>query len=1125
VSDGPAQYFSLFPPDKPTLLSALFGESTGSVAVAADLQRARELFLHAVGKLPPERWSGYVAETCDGDTELQRQVGHMLQVHLEAGSFLNEPVSPLVGVGEYVVERHGSVFGRYKLIEQIGDGGMGTVWMAEQSEPVRRTVALKLIKPGMDSRAVLARFEAERQALALMDHPNIARVLDAGGAPDGRPFFVMELVKGVPITRFCDEYRLTPKERLELFVPVCQAIQHAHQKGVIHRDIKPSNVLVALYDDRPVPKVIDFGVAKATGPRLTDKTLHTGFGAVIGTVEYMSPEQASFNQLDVDTRSDVYSLGVLLYELLTGSPPFTREELARSGLLETLRIIREQEPTRPSTKLCTADGLPTLSANRGTEPGKLTKLVRGELDWIVMKALEKDRDRRYETANSFAMDVLRYLADEAVLACPPSVAYRLRKFARRNKGGLATLLVVTLALLVSVGGVAGGFGWVTRDRAARQAATEQEVNLAIKEAEGLLRLRRYEEALSVARRAEGVLPTDGNNSLRAQARDVEDDARMALRLDEIRLPGPGALGATERRDLRYAQAFRHYGIDVEALSPRQAAEQVAARAIRTELIVALDNWANELKLTSKGADTSWKRLIAVARAADPDEWRNQVRDAMEQGNKDVLHKLAESPRVNTLPLQTLELLGSVLHHAGIEHDLTVLRAAQLRYPNDFWINFKLAWALEFRPRSEREEALRFYTAALAIRPHEVMVQMRIIAILLAKGQVDEAIGWCRKAVELDPTSAVVHTYFGNALVEHGKLDKAIASYEQAITLDPNSALLYRNLGNTLSRLNKLDEAVAAYKKAITLDPNNARAHTRLGDILGQQNKLDEAIACYHKAIELDPINAAIRNNLGNTLLKQGKPDEAIACYQKAIALDPMNTWSYARLGDTLRQQHRLDEAVAAYRKLGELQPNEAWAHRRLGDTLRQQNKPHEALAAYRHAVALNPKNGWDHHKLGLYLQALKKFDEAIACYHKAIELAPNAAAFHNELAWLLATCSDVKMRDPIEAVIRAGKAVQLAPQDANYWNTLGVAHYRAGDWRAAVTALDKSMELRNGGDGFDWLFMAMAHCQLGDKDAARKWYDKAIAWAEKYKPDDDELGRFRAEAAELLGVKEKTFPP
>src|SRR5947199_5007608 len=286
-------------------------------------------------------------------------------------------------------EAPGTVIGSYKLLQQIGEGGMGTVWMAQQTEPVKRLVAVKLIKAGMDSKQVIARFEAERQALALMDHANIARVLDAGTSSASRPYFVMDLVKGVPITRYCDEHHLTPRRRLELFIPVCQAVQHAHQKGIIHRDLKPSNVLVALYDGKPVPKVIDFGVAKAAGQSLTEKTLVTSFGAIVGTLEYMSPEQAEINQLDIDTRSDVYSLGVLLYELLAGSPPFTRKGLEKAGMLEMLRVIREEEPPRPSARLSTTEELPSIAANRGLEPRKLSTLVRGELDWVVMKALEK----------------------------------------------------------------------------------------------------------------------------------------------------------------------------------------------------------------------------------------------------------------------------------------------------------------------------------------------------------------------------------------------------------------------------------------------------------------------------------------------------------------------------------------------------------------------------------------------------------------------------------------------------------------------------------------------------------------------------------------------------------------
>jgi serine/threonine protein kinase len=403
-----------------------------------------DIFLAAVEKAPSDR-ATYLDAVCGSDAKLRAQVEALLRSHDEAGSLLEQPLfRPGPTLDEPPApEQPGITVGPYKLLEQIGEGGMGTVWMAQQTEPVKRLVAVKLIKAGMDSKLVIARFEAERQALALMDHANIARVLDAGTTSAGRPYFVMDLVKGVPITRYCDQHHLTPRQRLELFVPVCQAVQHAHQKGIIHRDLKPSNVLVALYDGKPVPKIIDFGVAKAAGQSLTDKTLVTGFGSLVGTLEYMSPEQAEINQFDIDTRSDIYALGVLLYELLTGGPPFTRKELEKTGMLEMLRVIREQEPTRPSAKLSTAEGLPTLAANRGTEPAKLRRLVRGELDWIAMKALEKDRSRRYETANGFALDVQRYLADEPVQACPPSAWYRLRKFARRNKralvmaGGLA----------------------------------------------------------------------------------------------------------------------------------------------------------------------------------------------------------------------------------------------------------------------------------------------------------------------------------------------------------------------------------------------------------------------------------------------------------------------------------------------------------------------------------------------------------------------------------------------------------------------------------------------------------------------------------------------------------------
>jgi serine/threonine protein kinase len=416
--------------------------------------REREIFDAALAIANPAERSAYLAEVCSGNHALREHIEGLLDMHQQLGSFLEPPASsPVATSDESLTERPGTVIGPYKLLQQIGEGGMGIVYMAEQEHPVRRRIALKIIKPGMDSKQVIARFEAERQALAMMDHQNIAKIFDAGTTDSGRPYFVMELVHGVPIIQFCDANRLTSRERLQLFVPVCHAIQHAHQKGIIHRDIKPSNLLVTLYDDKPVPKVIDFGVAKAIEQRLTEKTLFTQFGALVGTFEYMSPEQADMNALGVDTRSDIYSLGVLLYELLTGTTPLERERLREAALNELVRLIKEEEPPRPSVRLSSSNNLPKIAAARKTEPAKLSRLVRGEIDWIVMKCLEKERSRRYETANGLARDLERYLHDEAVEACPPTVAQRVAKWSRRHKATMvaaaAVLLLVMLGLTAS----------------------------------------------------------------------------------------------------------------------------------------------------------------------------------------------------------------------------------------------------------------------------------------------------------------------------------------------------------------------------------------------------------------------------------------------------------------------------------------------------------------------------------------------------------------------------------------------------------------------------------------------------------------------------------------------------
>lgn len=422
------------------------------------LQRAKLIFWDAVENLQPAEWVRYVEEQCEGDERLRDQVHDLLNAHEVMSDFMNEPA--FAGVGVPTAERAsrdclvGQRKGEYKILERLGEGGMGTVYVAEQTSPVRRQVALKIIKSGLEGKQVLARFEAEKQALALMDHPNVARVFDAGTTEHGTQFFVMELVKGVPITEFCDQHALTISERLSLFQSVCQAVQHAHQKGIIHRDLKPSNILVAMYNTTPVPKVIDFGIAKfAHGQRIGPHSLYTAFSQILGTPLYMSPEQANLNAIDVDTRTDIYSLGVLLYELLTGTTPFDKETLLNAGLDEMRRIIREVEPMRPSKRVTTLSLTKpnTVAARRSLASPfqQHVKLKRNELDWIVMKCLEKDRTRRYESASGLAEDVQRYLKDEPVVACPPSFGYRLNKAIRRNRAWLIPACLVLGILVIS----------------------------------------------------------------------------------------------------------------------------------------------------------------------------------------------------------------------------------------------------------------------------------------------------------------------------------------------------------------------------------------------------------------------------------------------------------------------------------------------------------------------------------------------------------------------------------------------------------------------------------------------------------------------------------------------------
>jgi tetratricopeptide (TPR) repeat protein len=1298
-----------------------------------NLERARELFLHAVGKLPPERWDGYVAEACGGDAELGRQLSHLLWAHREAGSFLERPAVALGGTeddptGPEVLtaesapaasKRLGTMIGPYKLLQRIDEGGMGTVFMAEQKEPMQRIVALKLIKTGLDSRQVLARFEAERQALALMDHPNIAKVLDAGTTQTGQPYFVMELVKGVAITRYCDQHRLTPRQRIELLIPVCQAVQHAHQKGIIHRDLKPSNVLIALYDGTPVPKVIDFGVAKATGPKLTERTLFTEFGTVIGTPEYMSPEQAELNQLDVDTRSDVYSLGVLLYELLTGTTPLDRQRLRQTGLMEILRLIREEEPSRPSTRLSTTEALPSIAANRNVEPRRLIGQVHGELDWIVMKALEKDRNRRYETANGMARDLQRYLDDLPVEAGPPSAWYRLRKLAWKRRAALGVAAGVLLVLSV--------LAYTLVNQRAETNRQRRAIETALDKAAELRQQARWTEARVVLEQARDRVGPAVSTRMRRQVEQGITDLEFVDQLEAIRLrratPVDGKFdNRTTEQD--YAAALSGARLGTEQQGADAVATRVRGSSVREPLVAALDDWA---AVTSDKKRREW--LLEVARRADPDPWRDRFRDPKVWQDRATLEALAgellldESHLAKQKP-QLLVALGNVLREAKGDA-VPLLTAAQALHPDDFWLNFSLGVALhdgnqpseaigydraavalrpespsvhtslgaalrgtkrpdeairelrraialdpkfalahtnlgsalrdtkrldeatrehrtaieldpknasthynlgnalndtkqvdaairefrtaielqsnffqahfnlgivlfdsnqldeairEFRTAVELEpkdaeahfnlgnalqstkqldEAIREFRTAVAIEPKFAKAHNGLGNALQNTNRPDEAIRELRTAIELDPKDAAAHNNLGNALRDTKRLDEAIPEYRiaielqsksaqahsnlglaltdtnqldeairelrTAIALDPKFALAHNNLGNVLQIRKRLDESIREYRTAIALDPKYAPAHNGLGNALRQTNQLDAAIREHRTAIELAPKSAAFHYNLGNTLRDTNQLDEAIRAYRTAIALDPKLARAHNNLGVTLRQTNKLDEAVREYRMAIALEPKNAPAHDNLGIAMRDMNRIDEAIREFRTAVELDPKFAAAHGALGNALAQQSKFGDALAEYREAIRFQPDNSLNYNDLAWLLATCADSRVRDPEQAVASAKRAVQLAPQVGTYSNTLGIALYRAGQFAEAIPALERSLRDAKGQtDAYDLFFLAMCHHRLGDPAKANECRERAAAWFQKHKGEltavpTRELTDFQSECDSVLG--------
>jgi serine/threonine protein kinase/tetratricopeptide (TPR) repeat protein len=909
--------------------------------MSADPQRARAIFLEAVEKHAPEQWGAFLDTACGEDEDLRRRVSVLLQAHAQANSLLDAPESKFMPTADEPAPAglSGTVIGPYKLLEPIGEGGMGTVWMAQQTEPVRRLVALKLIKPGMDSRQVINRFEAERQALALMDHPNIARVFDAGttrgdagGVSAGRPYFVMELVKGVPLTKYCDEHRLTPRERLELFVPVCQAIQHAHQKGIIHRDIKPSNVLVALYDGKPVPKVIDFGVAKATGQQLTEHTLVTGFGAVVGTLEYMSPEQAEVNQLDIDTRSDIYSLGVLLYELLTGTTPLDRNRLKEAAMLEMLRLIREEEPPRPSTRLSASkDSLPSISAQRHMEPAKLTRLVRGDLDWIAMKALDKDRSRRYETANGLAMDIQRYLADEPVQARPPSAAYRFRKMVRRHKSAVTVAAAILMLVLAGTA--------VSTWQAIRATLAERKTSEAL--AQVTTEQAKTKEALTTAREALDALTDEVVETMFARQPELEETEKAFLRkvLKHYEAVAPQIEDTAEAKFLRAKGQFRvSHVIELLGDQPAAIAGYQGAAALLQQLA---DQFPQEAEYREKLARTNGNLGILLAEGGKEKESETVIRQGIALRTKLV----DDLPNVREYRSQL----------AKSYNDLAYLLERQGKYPEA---------GKAYREAVERHENL------VADAPDEPVHQQDLARTRSNLGQwlrkqerYAEAEKTYREAIkaqedQLDKSPTVPRRRrvladsnqgFGIVLAELGKEEESQKTFERSVALRKHLvadfprvrvyqrelASTYNDLGYLQSRRKKFAEAEKAYREALELEEKLvteggalpayrqllSQGYTNLGNLLRDQKKGAEAEKAYRESLKLDlklieefPQAVNHRNGAANVLVllallhhqrnefKAAVPlhTEARAHLKAALETSPKNPMSRKFYRDNLR---------------------------------------------------------------------------------------------------------------------------------------------------------------------------------------------------------------------------------
>jgi serine/threonine protein kinase/tetratricopeptide (TPR) repeat protein len=848
-----------------------------------DFQRVQAIF-QAVAELPLAERTAVLDRECGGDAELRRRVEALLRAHDDSRELpAAEPEAEPGPTAAYVpaVEPGHLFAGRFKLREKLGEGGMGVVFVAEQTEPVQRRVALKIIRAGLDTQRLLARFEQERQALALMDHPNIAKVFDAGMDPAGRPYFAMELVKGLPLTRYCDDAKLAPRQRLELFIPVCQAVQHAHQKGIIHRDLKPSNILVGLYDGRPVPKVIDFGVAKATGPRLTEQSVYTEVGSIIGTLEYMSPEQAELNNLDIDTRSDIYALGVILYELLTGAVPFSRKELEKAGLAEMLRVIKEAEPPRPSTRLSHSDTLPSIAANRHMEPHRLTTLVRGELDWIVMKALEKDRGRRYETANGFAMDVQRYLAGEPVVAAPASQWYRLRKFVRRHRSAVAGAGLVLLTLIGGIAGTTWGLMRAVKERDAKALALKAEKQARADETkarkQAFAALRSLTTEVVERKFAQGTVLTDDD---RAFLRGViaQFDAFAAIKGDDadsraVRAEGRGRVGLMRYHLGELKEAEQDYD---QALSIRKqlAANFPSRPEFCQELARSHNNRGILLRGTGrlKEAEQDYDHALSIQKQLVADfpsrpEFRQElarslvnrgnllsVTGRLEQAERDYDQALSIDKQLAAdfpaRPKFRQELAGIHLSRGNLLQAMGRLKEAEQDYDQALSIRKQLAADFPARPAFRHDLAGIHNNRSALLRATGRLKE--------AEQENDQALSIYRQLAADFPTRpefrrelATSQYNRGNLLRATGRLKEAEQDHDQALSIQKQLAADF--------------PARPEFREAVAGSHNNRGTLLRAtGRLKEAEQDYDQALSIYRQLAADFPNKPDLRNGLAGT---------------------------------------------------------------------------------------------------------------------------------------------------------------------------------------------------------------------------------------------------------------------